>query len=160
MDINFIKSFEVSSFETSSKNKQFLLEYSDRYYQINETLANLINALKVCEDLNEANDKLKKNNSNNSKISDENLLKSIIEKKLIPIINDDSKKEKQSSFRFKTNLISSSKLSPITNRLKFFFNPIIFIFLSVLRYYQYYTLYFLLKKQSFMLICSPTLILA
>ena len=128
MDINFIKSFEVSSFETSSKNKQFLLEYSDRYYQINETLANLINALKDCEDLNEANDKLKKNNKNNSKISDENLLKSIIEKKPIPIINDDSKKEKQSSFRFKTNLISSSKLSPITNRLKFFFNPIIFIF--------------------------------
>ena len=125
MDINFIKSFEISSFETSSKNKQFLLEYSDRYYQINETLANRINTLKDCENLNEANDKLKKNNS---KISDENLLKSIIEKKLIPIINDDFKKEKQSSFRFKTNLISSSKLSPITNRLKFFFNPIIFIF--------------------------------
>ena len=57
MDINFIKSFEVSSFETSSKNKQFLLEYSDRYYQINETLANLINTLKDCENLNEANNK-------------------------------------------------------------------------------------------------------
>lgn len=125
MDINFIKSFEISSFETSSKNKQFLLEYSDRYYQINETLANLINILKDCDSLNEAKDKLKRNKS---EITDENLLKSIIEKKLIPIINDDFKKKKQSSFRFKTNLLSSSKLSPITSKLKFFFNPTLFIF--------------------------------
>ncbi|MCH2450387.1 MAG: hypothetical protein MK198_09610 [Gracilimonas sp.] len=127
VDLNDIKLLDVQPLSSSSKYQLFVISYQDRHFEVSESVAALIEILKVTN--SEVEVALELSRKNGIEYSQEEI-KKLVNTYIDPIFRPKSEK-KDSYIWLKKEFLSSKSLSPLTHYFSYLFKPEVVIAFTV-----------------------------
>ncbi|MDR0603087.1 MAG: hypothetical protein LBG80_02140 [Bacteroidales bacterium] len=121
IDLISVQQFEISTLDTSSSEKKYLIRYKERHFEVGKSVVQLIEILKHSSSLEEAKELLCLQRKENISIE---LMNSIINQCIIPIIESE-KKTKPKPFIVRLEIIPANIVAIVSKIGRFLFEPLI-----------------------------------
>jgi putative peptide zinc metalloprotease protein len=121
IDFEEIRKFEINGFDTSSREAKFVVCYKNRYFEVGNSVVQLIEILKQSNSIEEAQKRF--SNQRKEEFLREKM-ESIINQCIVPIIESGNIPQPK-PFLVKLELVPANTVAVVSHILKFLFKPLI-----------------------------------
>jgi putative peptide zinc metalloprotease protein len=160
IDIISVRQFEVNIFDTSSTRKKFVICYKKRYFEVGESVVQLVEIMKQFTSIEEI---MKQFSALRKEDISEKQMESIINQCILPILESE-KQPQPNPFLVKLEIVPSNVVAKISKTMQFLFNPLIIsisasiaVILHII-FYSFNTTYIVLGQLDIVTLLGITLL--